>query len=120
MANAPTTCARVLTALEDLVAQERAVLQVGDFDSLEQIQLQAGRLIEFLVARPDDAQAEGLASRLTMLHAARQENAASLAQAMAGNRAELRLLSGRQGLIARMAPAYGSGPDSQRQISLVA
>lgn len=119
MVSPETTCSRILTALEDLVAQEGAVLHVGDFGALEHIQTHARTLIDFLSAQPQAALA-GLGERLQSLQATRRDHAARLEQAMATNRDELRVISARQGLIARVAPAYGANAGALRQISLVA
>lgn len=119
MGESVTTCARILAALEDLVAQEGAVLQSGDYAALDHIQTQAGALIAFLAAQPQTSRA-GLGAQLLGLQATRRRHAAHLEQAMASNRDELRVISGRQGLMARVAPAYGANAGALRQISLVA
>ena len=120
MVGSDSTCTRILTALEDLVAQESAVLQVGEYGALESIQVQAEPLVTFLASQPEAAFAAGLEQRILALHAARRRNAHRLDQEMARNRDELRVLSGRQGLIARVAPAYGANVGSSRQLSLIA
>ncbi len=120
MVGSDSTCTRILTALEDLVAQESAVLQVGDYAALESIQVQAGPLVIFLASQPEAAFAAGLEGRILALQAARNRNATRLNQEMARNRDELRVLSGRQGLVARVAPAYGANLGSSRQLSFVA
>ncbi len=120
MAGSDSTCTRILTALEDLVAQETAVLQVGDYTALESIQAQAGPLVAFIASHPEAAFAAGLEDRILALQAARNRNAIRLDQAMARNRDDLRVLSGRQGLVARVAPAYGANAGASRQVSFVA
>ncbi len=120
MVDSASTCTRILAALEDLVAQESAVLQLGEYAALELIQVQAAPLITFLSSQPEAALAAGLEDRILALHAARNRNSTLLAHEMTRNRDELRVLSGRQGLIARVAPAYGGNVGSSRQLSLVA
>jgi hypothetical protein len=41
-------CARIVSALEDLVNQEAAALRAGDFDAVNEIQDRAAPLVEFL------------------------------------------------------------------------
>lgn len=114
-----STCARILSALADLLAQESAVLQVQDYSALDRIETEAGALIAFLAGQPPVALV-GLEKELLDVQATRQRNARKLQEAMGANRDELRLISARQGLIARVAPAYGTSGSTLRQISLVA
>lgn len=119
MVSSESTCSRILAALEDLVEQESAVVHVGDYEALDRIQSQTEPLITFLAANASAAFAAGLQNRILALRATRHRTATKLSHDMTRNRDELRLVSGRQGLIARVAPAYGSNAGGSRQLSLV-
>ncbi len=119
MASSAQTCTRILSALEELVGQEVAVLRTGDYSALVEIQSRAEPLVSFLRDHAETGLDDALKARLVTLHAMRKGTVASLHAQMARNRAELRAISGRQRVVAQMAPAYGSAAAMPSTLSLV-
>jgi len=112
--------ARILSALEDLVAQEAAVLHARDFVAAAELAERAAPLIEFLTS---DAGSAGLDSqlrrRIAALQERRRESEHWLAAQIALTREELRQTVVSQRRVACVAPVYGQGGARRPQLSLV-
>ena len=106
MSTPPDSCARILVALEELVRQENVLLQAGEVAAVVEIQSRTEPLVAFLATQEGQLEADARA-RIIALHAMRTQSLASLSAQMARNRTELRAISGRQRVIAQVAPAYG-------------
>jgi uncharacterized transporter YbjL len=108
MATPAHACARILSALEELVMQEAVVLTAGDLAAVGEIQSRIEPLVAFLATQDEDVMDADFKARVAALYAARADSAASLKAQMARNRAEVLAISGRQRVIAQVAPAYGA------------
>lgn len=120
MESAPQRFARVLGALEDLVAQEAVALQNRDFETVATVQDRVAPLVEFLMSQPEIGQADAvLRARIEALYARRQQSAAWLAEEMARARDELGQADATQRRVARIAPVYGTPASIPRQLRAV-
>jgi hypothetical protein len=109
MSTPAQACTRILSALEELVKQEAAILKAGDLAAVADIQSRIEPLVVFLAAQGANGLDANLKARVGALHAARTHSVAWLNAQMARNRADLHALSSRQRVIAQVAPAYGTG-----------
>lgn len=116
---AAQTCARIVTALEDLARQEAAALQTRDFPAAVLLQERAAPLVEHLVAHESDVTSSDLRSRIAAVYALRNQTGEWLATQIAQAREELRQMDASQRRIARVAPAYGGGSTRRSQLSAV-
>lgn len=107
-------CARLVSALEDLAAQEEASLQTRDFVAIESIQVRTGALVDDLVALAASMDVS-LRARIESIHARRERSSEWLAQEMTRARAELRETDAARGRVARIAPVYGRTPAASRE-----
>lgn len=99
------TVSRLLTALEDLVAQEALLLRADDLPAVLATQHRAGPLIErlTLMSGTVDAAAE---ARMALLVSRRRESEAWLETQMNRVRSELGETRESQNRVARFAPVY--------------
>jgi hypothetical protein len=112
-------CARLLTALEDLAAQESATLQARDFTAAIAIQDRAAPLVELLAAHREEMNDPMLRARVAELSARRSRTGEWLAEQMARVREELRHSDVARRRVAQVAPVYGRGAVLPRQLSAV-
>lgn len=113
------TCARIVTALEDLARQEAAVLQSRNFSAAVLLQERAAPLVEHLVAHEGDVTSSDLRSRIAAVSALRSQTGEWLATQIERAREELQQMDASQRRIARVAPVYGSGTPRRSQLSVV-
>lgn len=99
---------RILSALEELVMQEAVILKGGDLAAVAELQLRIEPLVAFLATPGESVLDADVEARVAILHSARADSVAWLNSQMARNRAELLAISGRQRVIAQVAPAYGT------------
>jgi hypothetical protein len=113
-------CKRIVTALEDLVAQESAALANRDFNTVLSLQERTAPLIEFIVTTGAAyvAQPE-LRARLDALQLRRSQTSELLAAAMQRNRFDLQETRVAQRRVAQIAPAYGQGSVTRRKLQAV-
>lgn len=108
-------CARLVTALEDLAAQEAATWQVGDFAEAALIQLRAAPLVDFIATAGLQAADSEFQARVATLLNLRRQSVERIAAEIRTVRAELQIMESRERTVARVAPAYGSRVDSARR-----
>lgn len=102
-------CARIVSALEDLAAQEAAGVARQDLATVQALHERMAPLVEFLAAAGAEALgAAGLRRRLTAVYELRARSTEVLAAAMAQVRVELARTEAGQRRAARIAPAYGA------------
>jgi hypothetical protein len=113
-------CRRIVTALEDLVAQESAALANRDFNTVLTLQERTAPLVDFIVttgaayvAQPD------LRARLDALQMRRGQTSELLLAEMQRNRFDLQETRAAQRRVAQIAPAYGQSPVSRRKLQAV-
>lgn len=108
METATQRSARIVTALEDLAAQEAAGVAHGDFAGVRALHERTAPLIEFLAAAgADTLSTHGLRRRLVAVYELRHRSGEALAAAMARTRINLAQTEVTQRRVARIAPAYG-------------
>jgi hypothetical protein len=108
-------CARIVTALEDLVAQEAAGLANRDFPAVLALQPSIAPLVDFLVASGNPSvEAAGLRSRVLALHHQRRLTTESLGAEVVRARVELQQLQVNQHRVGRIAPVYGQAATASR------
>jgi len=99
---------RIVTALEDLVAQEGMALASRDFAAMLALQERTAPLVDFLAASAvDDGREPGLRIRIAALHRQRTQNSDSLAAEIERTRADLHQMQVTRQRVARIAPVYG-------------
>lgn len=111
-------CARVLTALEDLVAQEAAALAQRDFNAVLALQDRTAPLVEFL-SRAAASDVAELGPRFRALQEQRRQTSDRLAADIDSARAELQQTQVAQRRVAKIAPAYGQPAPVRRQLQAV-
>ncbi|MGH7959761.1 MAG: hypothetical protein ACREH8_22490 [Opitutaceae bacterium] len=110
--------ARLITALEDLAAQEAATLQSGRVEDALGIQERAAPLVQLLAAHTADVFDATLRVRIATLLKRRRQTDAWLEEEIESVRGKLQGLSETQFRVARVAPAYGrSVAPGRRQLS---
>ncbi|MBL9210720.1 MAG: hypothetical protein JNL92_09655 [Opitutaceae bacterium] len=108
METATQRCERIVSALEDLAAQEAAGVAQGDFAAVQALHERTAPLVEFLAtAGSESLNAAGLRRRLVAIYELRHRSGEALAAAMARTRLELAQTQASQRRVARIAPAYG-------------
>lgn len=112
-------CARIISALEDLVAQEGAALGAGDFTAAHAIQERTEPLVSFLVSQPEHASEPRLRRRIEALHARRTQHSERLAGRIAQVRGELQETTLHRRHVAQVAPAYGRSTKTRHQLSAI-
>lgn len=104
---------RLLSSLEDLVAQEGTLLRGFEISETAQVSELAGRvapLVLALGALEADPLVARLRPRIAALLARRQANVAILDSHLARLHAELCRCHEARGRLIRVAPVYGAGP----------
>jgi hypothetical protein len=109
METSAQTCARLVSALEDLMSQEAATLEARDFPAAIALQNRAAPLIEHLVTHEAEIVDRGLRQRILALIVRRNKTGEWLAEQVARTRQELDETQGAQRRVAQVAPAYGHG-----------
>lgn len=115
------TCSRLLTALEDLAAQEAAALDARDFPAAVAIQGRAAPLVEHLAAHgpPVADKDPAFRARVAAFHAHRLQMGEWLATQVARAREELREMDSSRRRVAQIAPVYGRArrPQSRQLVA---
>jgi hypothetical protein len=112
-------CARLVSALEDLAAQEEASLHARDFSAIVSIQERTGAIVTDLVAHAAATDRE-LRARVAAVQQRRDRCAEWLANEIAGTRDELRETEVSRNRVAKIAPVYGSsGSATPSRLSVV-
>jgi len=104
------TCARLVVALEDLVACEAASMQNRDFSSVLQIQERAAPVIDYLVINGSRYTDRALQKRIHALAERRRLTGELLSAQLAEVKENLQSTRASQHRVARIAPVYGSAP----------
>jgi septum formation inhibitor MinC len=107
MATPAETCARLLAALEDLVAQEAALMRAADFTGVLATQERAAPLVERLAALAATADA-AVRIRVSAVLALRSRSLEWLGAEMARVRTELQSMQVSRRRVAQIAPVYGT------------
>ena len=119
MSTPKQTCLRLLGSLEDLAAQEAALVAGCDFAGLAKIQERTAPLIEHLAlhgpAVADDAFRARVRALLTLRHRTDDELNAKLIRA----RQELKRTKESEHRVAQIAAVYGRSDATARQLSAV-
>jgi hypothetical protein len=100
-------CERIVTALEDLVAQEGAAVASRDFSAMLALQERTAPLVDFVIARAPVPSGSALRNRLMALHERRRQNGEALAAEIERTRAELQQMQNTRRRVAQIAPVYG-------------
>jgi len=106
MATPAQTCARLLSALEDLVAQEALLLRAADFAGVLATQERAAPLVERLAALAGTADA-AIRVRINGVLSLRSRSLEWLAAEMARVREDLQTMQVSSRRVAQIAPVYG-------------
>lgn len=114
-------CLRIVTALEDLAAQEAAALANRDFAAVAALQERTGPLVDFIVSTGlSYVNTPALRARIGALHDRRNQTVERLASEMARTRADLEQTQVSQRRVAQIAPVYGqSSVVDRRQLQAV-
>jgi hypothetical protein len=102
------TARRLLSALEDLVSREDALLQGMDFQGAVTIQERAGPLVCELARLASMPGVAGLKARVMSLVAKRNESWRALDGHLARLQSELGKVAEARARLARIAPVYGA------------
>ena len=105
--------ARLVNALETLVAEESAALHAGDFEAAGTLADRAGPVVEWLTAHADVI-TPGLQAQLLDVRRQRQHNAEFLEAQIARTRADLQQIAASRRRVAQIAPVYGRGAMTPR------
>jgi hypothetical protein len=103
------TCARLVTALEDLVAREAATLDARDFEAVIEIQARCAPLVELLGAHATDVTDTTLRERIRALLARRQQTGEWLSEQIEKTREALAEANEGRRRVRQIAPVYGRG-----------
>jgi hypothetical protein len=112
-------CARIVSALEDLVNQEAAALRAGDFDAVNEIQDRAAPLVEFLALHATEGDTPQLRQRIGTLETQRQRSADELDAGIARLRDEMQRTTVARRRVAQIAPVYGRPSAPRPQLRAV-
>lgn len=110
-------CVRLVTVLEDLVAQEAICLQTRNFAGAIAIQDRAAPLVEHLSTHGAAVADEALKHRITLLMERRRETGAWLTRELEHAREQLHGLQASQRRVAKVAPVYGRSGPTRAQFS---
>ncbi len=116
------TCARLVAALEELVAREAATLEARDFAAVVHLQERCAPLVELLGAHEADVTDRALRERIRALIYRRQQTGEWLADQIEKTREALALANEGRRRVRQIAPVYGRGtsaPSSSRQLCAV-
>lgn len=119
METAAQACARLVTALEDLAAQEAVCLQTRNFDAVVSIQNRAAPLVEHLAKHGPEVADDELRNRIAAVLARRTETGAWLMAEIERTRERLNSLQANQRRVSKIAPAYSQSAGPRRQFSAV-
>jgi hypothetical protein len=100
------TAARLLTALEDLTAQESVLLRTLDFVDAVSVQERAAPLVDQLTALAIHPEVVTLRSKVTAIVERRQQSRHFLDAQLGRLQSELRRIDEARTRLARVAPAY--------------
>jgi hypothetical protein len=103
------TCARLVAALEDLVAREAATLEVRDFAAVVHLQERCAPLVALLGAHADDVTDPALRARIRALIERRNQTGEWLSEQIEKTREALAVANEGRRRVAQIAPAYGRG-----------
>lgn len=106
METAAQSCARLVTALEDLVAQETVALGNRDYAAASAIQDRAEPVVEWITAHAS-SMAPGLRERLAAIVDRRAANGVLLEHELGQARDGLQQIGATRRRMAKIAPAYG-------------
>ncbi len=106
MSSPAQRCARLVSALEDLAAQEEASVRALDFAAVDAIQERASALIDALVAQSATLN-PALRARLAAVRTRRAATSDGLEAEIGRTRESLRETGATQRRVAQIAPAYG-------------
>lgn len=109
------TCARLVTALEDLSGQELACLEARDFAAAIAVQDRAAPLAELLAAHWPEVPDAKLKARILEIINRRNKTGEWLAEQVAEVRRQLAETQVAQRRVAQVAPAYGNGATAIRR-----
>lgn len=102
------TCARLLSALEDLGEREAMMLREGDFEMVAEIQSRAAPLVQYLGTH-GPAIADGpFLARIRAFLLRRKDSGEWLAARIAQARSELQQIRATEVRAARIVPAYSA------------
>lgn len=104
------TCARLVTALEDLVAREAATLELRDFAAVVDIQARCAPLVELLGAHASDVTDAALRERIRALLARRHQTGEWLSEQIEKTREALAEANEGRRRVRQIAPVYGRRP----------
>jgi hypothetical protein len=116
------TCARLVAALEDLVAREAATLEARDFTAVVEIQGRCAPLVELLGAHAAEVTDAALRQRIRALLDRRQQSGEWLSEQIEKTREALADANEGRRRIRQIAPVYGRIPalaPASRQLSAV-
>lgn len=102
------TCSRLMTALEELAAQEEAAVRTSDFAAAMEIQGRAEPLVGHLAAHGPAIADHTLRTRVWSFLRRRAQTEEVLAAKISEAREEMQRTRAGQHRAARMAPVYGS------------
>jgi len=114
------TADRLLTALEELVAQECVLMQARDFPGAVAIQERTAALVAELAARAGDAAVAALRPRVAAVIARREENIASIEVQRVRWQAERCRIDEARARLARIAPVYRGNATSAPRFNTAA
>ncbi len=103
------TCARLVAALEELVAREAATLEVRDFAAVVHLQKRCAPLVEMLGAHQADVTDPALRERIRALIARRRQTGEWLGEQIEKTKQALQETNESRRRIAQIAPVYGGG-----------
>ncbi len=115
------TCARLVAALEDLVAREAATLEARDFAAVVHLQERCAPLVELLGAHHAAVTDAALRERIRALISRRQQTGEWLAEQIEKTKRALQQANEGRRRVAQIAPVYGRGnaAPSSRQLCAV-
>ena len=119
MATLIEQCARIVDALEDLVAQEAAALRDGEFSTLIALTDRAAPLVDFLSTKAGGLSDRQLRERIMAVYSRRADGATLLAERIRANRLEMATTHATQRTVAKIAPVYGRSLPASRQLHAV-
>lgn len=113
---------RLITALEELTAQETVLLRSLDLVEAVQICERAAPLVERLCALAADPAVGGLRDRITAVVDRRRQHAAMLDTHLSRLQTELRRIDDARGRLMKIGPAYGltASPPTESRLNTAA
>jgi hypothetical protein len=102
------TCARLLSALEDLGEREATMVREGDFAMVAELQARAAPLVDYLGTHGPAVADSAFLARIRAFLQRRQESDEWLAARIAQTRSELQQIRASEVRAARIRPAYSA------------